>query len=379
MSSGGGDERFHSLDNLRAVMMWLGIVLHVSLQHMAGPSAFTWRDPATSPWADRLVMFIHCFRMPAFFVMAGFFAALLAQRRGAWGMLRHRLLRIGLPFALFIVPLTLAVVWLALGYTHLMYDGTWAIDPAVMPPAQPGQPTVSTLHLWFMYALVWMALAAALLSRLPHALREPPLRLLRALARAPWGFAVLALPLAWTGQNHPHGVLGATGSFLPPATEWVFNGLFFASGWALYGARDQLLPLFAKRAWTAAAGGLLFFGAWLFLASRGAPPLVLAYAYNCATWLWCFSLTGLFVRHLPGSHPALRYLSQSSYWVYLAHLPMVIGIGALLFPLGWGAAAKIAANTLLTTALGLVSYHLLVRHTPLGRLLNGRREGTAGA
>lgn len=373
MSTGEG-ARLHSLDNLRAVMMWLGIVLHVSLQHMDGPSAFTWRDPATSPWADRLVMFIHCFRMPAFFIMAGFFAALLAQRRGAWGMLRHRLLRIGLPFVLFLAPLTAAVVWLAMGYTHLMHDGTWGIDPSVMPPPLPGQPVVSTMHLWFMYALVWMALAAALLSRLPPVLREPLLRALRSLVRSPWGFAVLALPLAVAGSGYPAGVLGASGSFLPPVAEWVFNGLFFSCGWTLYVARGEILPVLARRAWMAAGGGAVFFGAWLALAAYGAPPLALAYAYNCATWLWCFALTGLFVRHLPGSHPALRYLSESSYWVYLVHLPVVIAIGALLYPLGWGVAAKIAVNTLVTTAIGLATYQLLVRPSPLGRLLNGPRE-----
>ena len=44
-------ERLHALDNLRATMMWLGIVLHVAVIHLAGPSPLPWRDNQTTPAA----------------------------------------------------------------------------------------------------------------------------------------------------------------------------------------------------------------------------------------------------------------------------------------------------------------------------------------
>ncbi|MET0311565.1 MAG: acyltransferase family protein, partial [Burkholderiaceae bacterium] len=106
--------------------------------------------------------------------------------------------------------------------------------------------------------------------------------------------------------------------------------------------------------------------------------LALAYVYTCATWLGCFALTGLFMRYLGRRNSVLRYLAESSYWVYLLHLPVVIAIGALLFPLDWGVAAKLAVNTALTTLAGLLSYQLLVRHTPVGWLLNGRKKHDPG-
>ena len=76
-------ERLHALDNLRAVVMWLGIVLHVAVIYIAGPSPLPWRDNQTTPTADLLMAFIHAFRMPVFFILAGFFVALLIERRGA--------------------------------------------------------------------------------------------------------------------------------------------------------------------------------------------------------------------------------------------------------------------------------------------------------
>jgi hypothetical protein len=43
--------------------------------------------------ADLLVALIHAFRMPVFFIVAGFFAAMLVQRRGRSGLLKHRFRR----------------------------------------------------------------------------------------------------------------------------------------------------------------------------------------------------------------------------------------------------------------------------------------------
>jgi hypothetical protein len=38
MRNGNGSERILALDNLRAIMMWLGIVLHVCVNQLNGPS-----------------------------------------------------------------------------------------------------------------------------------------------------------------------------------------------------------------------------------------------------------------------------------------------------------------------------------------------------
>lgn len=89
-------------------MMWLGIVLHVAVNPLERPSPMPWRDPVTTRVADLLVTWILAFRMPVFFIVAGFFAALLLERRSAGGLLRHRLRRIALQFVLLGPPLVAA-------------------------------------------------------------------------------------------------------------------------------------------------------------------------------------------------------------------------------------------------------------------------------
>lgn len=378
-------ERLHALDNLRAVMMWLGIVLHVAVIYMVRESPLPWRDGHASLVADFLVALIHSFRMPVFFILAGFFVALLAQRRGWAGMLKNRLMRLGLPFVLLWPVIFSATIVMALLFMHRMAHGTWGMDEALLVPRE-GSPRFSTLHMWFLWMLMWLSVltvSLAPLARLvPPAVRERLSAGFERLAGSAWGFAVLALPLAVAGSAYKNGVVTASGAFLPPMAEWLHNGLFFAFGLALYAHRHRLLALYQQRWASYAATGLGLFTAALVL---GDPerhymdtlanyPFWFALVYNGCTWLWSFALIGLSLRHVGRQNRFLDYLSQSSYWVYLIHLPLTVGIGAYLYEFDLPALAKMLINMTLTTVVALVSYHLLVRSTHLGGLLNGRRH-----
>src|SRR6478672_10118377 len=78
-------QRYHAFDSLRAVMMLLGLVIHSAMGYIVFPTDRVWpfKDPHPNAFYDLLVVFIHSFRMPVFFVIAGFFAAFLYTTRGA--------------------------------------------------------------------------------------------------------------------------------------------------------------------------------------------------------------------------------------------------------------------------------------------------------
>jgi glucans biosynthesis protein C len=82
---------------------------------------------------------------------------------------------------------------------------------------------------------------------------------------------------------------------------------------------------------------------------------------------------GFFSRYLPRQNRVLKYLSDSSYWVYLVHLAGTIGFGILLYDAPFGVAGKMLLNISATTTVCLLSYHWLVRNSWIGVLLNGRR------
>ena len=85
--------RYHSLDRLRASMMFLGLVFHASITYLTDlPEDVPWpyQDERTNPFFDWLIDFIHVFRMPVFFMFSGFFAVYLIRTRGTKKFLRHR-------------------------------------------------------------------------------------------------------------------------------------------------------------------------------------------------------------------------------------------------------------------------------------------------
>src|SRR5580704_14667177 len=107
--------RRSDLDALRAGAMLLGIVLHASLSFFQ--SFWMVTDSRQNSGFGVVVSAIHGFRMPLFFVMSGFFSAMLLDRRGRGSLVKHRFHRVFLPLlaGMFtIVPLTIGVSTLAM-------------------------------------------------------------------------------------------------------------------------------------------------------------------------------------------------------------------------------------------------------------------------
>jgi peptidoglycan/LPS O-acetylase OafA/YrhL len=88
-------KRRHDLDSLRAIAMLLGIVLHSSQSFGAIP--WTVKDVQQSDFYVVLLFLIHGFRMPLFFLLSGFFTAMLWRKRGLGGLFKQRAKRILLP------------------------------------------------------------------------------------------------------------------------------------------------------------------------------------------------------------------------------------------------------------------------------------------
>lgn len=373
------DTRYHAIDNLRALMMWLGIVIHVTMNHVVMPTQIPWRDDRLSPLADALVGFIHAYRMPVFFIIAGFLAAMLLERRRARAFLRHRLQRLALPFAIFWPFIWVATGLAGLAFVNRMVLGRWGLDESVVAAGVPRGP--STMHMWFLWMLAWFSVATALLAAAPPALHRLLARVgdgLARLGRAWWGFAVLAVPLVIAGLAYPKGLLMARGTFWLPWNEWLHNGLFYGFGLAAWHHRATLLPHWQRHWRRYAWAGLFAFLAVGAADRRAAPDLVISAAYNACTWLWSFAWIGLALQVLDRRTTWGAWLADSAYWVYLVHLPLTVLFGCLLYgePLPIG--VKILINITATTALCLLTYKLFVRHTWVGVLLNGVRHPRGG-
>ena len=105
--------RRHDLDALRATAMLLGIGLHGALAYVPMPDAgWPVHDVRQNEVYAIFMAAIHGFRMPLFFLISGFFTAMLWRKRGLAALLKHRFKRIFLPLLIgtfTIVPAVWAV------------------------------------------------------------------------------------------------------------------------------------------------------------------------------------------------------------------------------------------------------------------------------
>ena len=155
-----------------------------------------------------------------------------------------------------------------------------------------------------------------------------------------------------------------------------------AVGWLVHRQPD-LLRVWERRCWWYIGGGVVCTAAALALigsspvyepAERDARMGLYAVLYAAAAWLGTFALIGACLRWFAVPGRTIRYLADASYWSYLIHLPVVIGLqsAVMSWPESWPAKfALVLATTLIVI---LASYHLLVRTTALGRMLNGHRR-----
>jgi glucan biosynthesis protein C len=369
-------ERFHSLDGLRASMMLLGIWLH-SVVGYSRDGGWPYKDPQPTATFDWTLGLIHTFRMPLFMAVAGFFGALLWAKRGRAGFAANRARRVLLPFVLgwlaVLPPSMLMAAWSRSGSLAGALD--FFASGAFVPHLHPG-------HLWFLEYLVVLCaiawLAGPLLARLPRRYVSAGDAAFRRVAASAWAPLVFAVPAALTLSLMRHGSLEDPPGFVPVPRIVLAYLVPFAFGWLLYLNRD-LLPAMERRAWPNTLGAAALFGGWMLFVSPHERALGEAARYARAgaggllLWLLVFGLTGLFLKHAAAERPAWRYLSDGSYWIYLAHMPVVMAFQIGLAGVAVATEAKVLLVVALSFAVLVASYDLLVRGTWVGVLLNGRR------
>jgi fatty acid desaturase/peptidoglycan/LPS O-acetylase OafA/YrhL len=386
--------RYHGLDALRAATMALVVVLHAALAYATIPIPnLVWaaHDAARSLAFDVLCWWTLGISSP-FYLMSGFFAAGLAESRGLRAFLVNRANRILGPF--------LAAGVTSLPATFFVWVSGWLISGACTPRELLRMKFHATgyqrnlygpAHLWsleylaVMLGVFWIFVGLRRVFS-GRARREGtrPSWLINRLA-SPWRPLFLAIPstlVLWAGHRQVglDAMMDRMNSFVPEPWRLLHNTVFFVVGVYLYRFRHELhrfaghrwiylmlsVPVFACRAW-------LIHGD-LTKHLDGLSVVALAGSGALFAWLISFGLLGLALGSFDRPRLAVRYLADSSYWVYLCHLPIIGLLQVDLLAVRAPAALKFSIVLAATMAICLASYQVLVRHTFLGTWLHGRRD-----
>lgn len=377
-------QRIHYLDNLRALAMLLGVFLHSALAY-AQPAQSVWlaTDTESSIAVDISIWFIHLFRMGLFFFLSGYFAKLVIERKGMRHFLWSRCLRIVAPFVLF-YPFLLAAMTVV-----IVFAISYLVEPrglmgliaamAVGDSAGQKREPPGTMHLWFLYYLVAFSGLSALLYNVKWLKLETWFKRPHFLLLCP----LILLPGAFAGGTP----LPAPESFIPLWWPFAFYGLFYVAGWQLFG-REQFLDSWRPYIWLVAMISLAMFVPYYmlmpvldlnsFLAGSAQQSNGIRFVLACLTAYLSVLLTILSLllarRYLAGKNPLLSFVADSSYWVYLLHLPIVLFLQTLLVPMALPWWLKFIIVLVGTMVPCMATYVVFVRYTPLGWLLHGKRS-----
>lgn len=365
------------MDALRASTMLLLVPVHA-----AGLMAVNGHPGA---WATVIFWVIHVFRLPLFFAMSGFFLVLLLGRKGLSETARNRTLRIVAPLLLGLLTLVPLTVFAA------QQTGNVLAAEAGVPDGSPFGFKPS--FLWFLwYLLILDAVAVALYLLAPRLLRAGGERFRDLIANPLGGILLLAAPTAlaiWPAEIWMAAPSADT--FVPNLPVLAYYGLFFILG-ATLRVHPDLVATAGRNAWrwVACAVAATLPAAILFSfhnSVHGAQPLVHGAGlviYAIATWTSLIALVGLADRYLNRPRPTLRYMADSSYWIYLSHMPAMVVVVALVGATTLDTAPQFLLVTAGSLAFSLLTYPFFVRYTVIGRILNGprvrsRRRGSLAA
>jgi glucan biosynthesis protein C len=368
-------------------MMLLGLVLHSALTYNVTNHGNAWeiKDPESNYiLTDFIVLLIHSFRMPIFFLVAGFFGSMLFYERGVIQMFKNRISRIVFPFIVFLFILS-PIIYFSFSYTIAVFENQE--NPFVNSIQLFSNIFVfipkGTSHLWFLYYLIYVTLITSLLGLLLNKSKNISNKITnifnwiikRSITRIAFFSSFTFLILTYLETS----MVNASTSLIPDLNTFVFYFCFYVVGWILFKSKG-LLNSFMKYDWQFVAfavfliitQGLLIQYSGMDLKPNSNSAILISFN-SIIVWLFIFGITGLFIRYGSKHSKRMRYISDSSYWVYLIHLPLTAIIPTFIWEFPLPALVKFIIVLSLTTLICFATYHYLVRNTFIGKFLNGKK------
>ena len=271
-------QRFHALDSIRAIAMLLGIVLHGAISFMNPPLPF-WpiQDSKTSLFFAIPVFLIHAFRLQTFFMMAGFFAALLIEKRGLWSFFANRFSRVAVPLVVFsaiLIPIIQAIYIASLtgvprepikfGKTGVVFDlSNMGTEVSAVFSPQHFYKNFHFFHLWFLWYLLWMYLIVMLFgwislrSGIFRRLERQTAKVAGRVFESRFRSLLLSIPTILLLYPMKTWTPDAPSEVWPELEQIAYYLFFFGIGWLLFKRKEAIGKFFDGWVWHLTVASIL--------------------------------------------------------------------------------------------------------------------------
>lgn len=369
--------RFYYMDSMRSVLMMLGVVLHGALIYSTGEHWIV-SDSHKSEFFYLLGSTIHAFRMPTFFLIAGFFSMMGLKKYGAGTFAKLRLLRILPP--LFFTALLINSVELYFRTTFIQQQSMSVTHFLIHELPQKWIKGEWVSHLWFLLTLLQFFAVGIALHTLSSRFSNSG-RLNRFLSpfRKSCHFLLL-LPFAdltWSiaARISPDIFHGSLFCGLFNFEDFIVYLPYFLVGLWLY--RDQKLQqefhMIARWEWYALVLSLVTHYFVENAHGLNQESILRIYSISLTYAISSHICYVLFYQFMNRNSQVFRYLSDASYSIYLFHHLCIIVFGYLLLNVSIAIGYKFLAVEIATFSLTLAIHHFLIlKSKTLRFMFNGK-------
>lgn len=309
------DKRIIAFDLLRVIMVLLLIAFHAGVSFTETEiDGWYYQDEHKNLIFDGVLAFIHCFRHPIFFMISGFVTDKMYKRYGAREVLKKRIYRLFIPFlivALLFVPLTLDI------FKQLNPYSTSPVDINELDFTYQS----FTGYVWFLYYLVLYNIIHNVIIAFKLNLR---MNNISQWTKILFTSTIITLLLILSGKETMQGDY----SLLPSAFSMFSYLLFYLYGIHLARNEAQFNDI-RKSSVLYFSLGTLFFTSFLIVKSYelkyNTELLWLNAILNTmASIFYSLGGLGLAMKYYRKQLKIVRYISDSSYFVYLIHFPILM-------------------------------------------------------
>ena len=376
------EKREHYIDWIRVIAFLILIFFHCSMPFVT--IGWEIKDTNQSVALTRLILWLHQWRLPLLFFIAGVGVSYSLRKRNVMQFFGERVVRLFIPllFAMFfLTPIQVYFERLQKGQIDMSY---WEFFPSVFELVPYPEGTLTWSHLWFVvylfvftilllpvFAFFKIKLISRLKQRLDSLFQNPITNLVLA---TPFILFYFTLYIKWPVQ----GSLLDDWFLFNSSITFYFFGFFLADLKSFWNTCERYRRLFLALS-VVTASILIIQYYWTMELPKAQNSNLYWYGLLDGLQIWSITLTsiGYGKRYLNFSNRYLAYLSPAVYPFYILHQTIIVASGYYIVQLPVPILAKMLLLIVVCFATIFAAYHVVIKRFVITRLLFGVKVHTA--
>jgi peptidoglycan/LPS O-acetylase OafA/YrhL len=369
--------RLYFIDNLRTLLAVLVVMHHAGQPY--GPGGGWWLPAEPASAIDTLILggffaVNMSFFMGLFFLISAYFVPGSYDRKGAWTFFKDRMTRLGIPILIFAFAVFPVMLYLLHGVGVTSFTDYYRNTYLSIAGMLEGQ-GFTIWHLWFLEQLLIFSGLYVLWRKATAGRRGSPLK-----KPFPGDLAIIAFTVAMGLAMFAVRIVFPVNFWLPfivfePAHYPEYIALFAVGLIAYRNDWFSALPASTGRKWgnVAILSSIVLFVLFVIFDGSliaGGPTVAslamsLWEAFMCVSM--CIGLVALFRGRFNVQGKVAKALSDSSFTVYLIHIPVIVFLQYLLIGTGLPNLVKFAIVCLAGVPACFLLSHYVVRRLPFAK------------